>query len=236
MNNDENKKALRAGVEKARFLLLERAEALAERGIEVAPMVEEMEVCLAALDGDVAEGFVVREFIDRMGEFVRETEEVLHLQQQADLVAAAARLHDLLEKAVGISESLQQRGDEESKRTGSDIAELTEAVVQRLAEGESPAEALQDLSLRLGEVTAEMSRRSIYRCALLCEWWGTRPPEWWAEKEAADAAGCAEVRAKLDKWRGGEREEILAELPLADRRRIEALTREDLENPDTWKI
>ena len=236
MNNDENKKALRAMVEKSREWLLERAEALAERGVEVAPMVEEMEVCLAALDGEVAEGFVVREFIDRMGEFVRETEEVLHLQQQADLVAASAGLHDLLGKAVGISKSLQQRGDAESERTGSDIAELTGAVVQRLAEGESPAEALQDLSLRLGEATAEMSRRSIYRCALLCEWWGTRPPEWWAEKEATDAAGCAEVRGKLARWRGGEREEFLAELPLADRRRIEALTREDLENPETWKI
>ena len=236
MNNDDNKEALRANVAEARDWLQERADALAERGIEVAPMVEEMGVCLAALDGEVAEGFVVREFIDRMGEFVRETEEVLHLQQQAEVVAAAAGLHDVLEKVAGFSKGMKQCGDAESEKTGADLAELTDAVVQRLAGGESPAEELQDLSLRLGEATAEMSRRSIFRCALLCEWWGTRPPEWWAEKEATDAAGCAEVRAKLDKWRGGEREEILAELPLADRRRIEALTREDLENPETWKI
>lgn len=130
----------------------------------------------------------------------------------------------MLDAAEDIARRLSKPED---ARAAASLQAAVEAARQRLARGEVPQEEMQDLSLSTQAQRAELSRRCQFQTAALALFWESRPPEWWAKL-------TAEARKKLEdllvSWRA-EREKILGELPIADRRRLEALRPDDFDKP-----
>jgi hypothetical protein len=195
-----------------------------EIGMDVDPFLAECEQLIAFLEGR-SEGWVdVAAFCEKLAAFHQEMREFVHLQKQAERINAVASIPSVLETMEDFARRLDNPND---ARTAALLKASVEAARQRLARGEVPLEELQDLALSTQAQAAEMSRRTRFKTAALALFWESRPPEWWAQRTAKERQ---ELEALLVSWRA-EREKILGELPIADRRRLEALRPEDFDQP-----
>ena len=134
-------------------------------------------------------------------------------------------LMDELEQAAAEMRTRTNRPD--AMRTAAELETELAAARQRLAQGEMPKDELENIALTVSAQMAELSRRSLFRRAALSLYWEKQTPEWWAKFSPEQRTGMQE---QLANWREN-REELLSELPLEDRRRLEAMTLEDFERP-----
>jgi hypothetical protein len=165
-----------------------------------------------------------RNLLKKMQAFSKEMSEFSHIQRQAERINAIASIPGLLDAAEKLA---KQMSNPEDVRTAASLQAEVEAARQRLARGELPVDELQDISLSAHAQKAELSRRSQFRTATLALFWESRPPEWWAKRTDKERK---EIEALLVQWRA-EREKILGELPIADRRRLESLRPKDFDKP-----
>jgi len=195
-----------------------------EMGMDVDPFLAECERLIAFLEGR-SEGWVdVAAYLEKLAAFHQEMREFVHLQRQTERINAVASIPSVLEAAEDLARRMDNPND---ARTVASLQAAIAAARERLARGEVPVEEMQELALSAQAQKAELSRRSQFRAAALALFWESRSPEWWAQRTAKERQ---ELEALLASWRA-EREKILGELPIADRRRLEALRPEDFDQP-----
>ncbi len=95
-----------------------------------------------------------------------------------------------------------------------------------------PVEEMEDLRLTLVAQKAELGRRIRKRTVALLLYWEKQTPEWWAQRSPEELRTMRELQARWEV----ERETLLSELPLADRRELEAMTLEDFHRPPRDEI
>ena len=195
-----------------------------EMGLEVEPFLEDCERLIAFLEGRSEAWVDVAGFIEKLTAFSNEMRAYCDIQRQAERVNAVASIPSVLDAAENLASRMSNPDD---ARTAAALQAVVEAARQRIARGEVPMEEMADLSLSAQAQAGELRRRSQFRAAALALFWESRPPEWWAGRTAKERQ---ELEALLGSWRA-EREKILGELPLADRRRLEALRPEDFDKP-----
>ena len=205
-----------------------QAAHLREMGIEADSFLEDCDRLIAFLEGRSEEWVDVAQFLEKLTAFGNEMREFAEIQRQAQRINAVASIPSMLDAVENLASRLSNPDD---ARTAALLKASVEAARERLARGEVPLAEMEDLSLSTQAQKAEMSRRSQFRAAALALFWESRPPEWWAKL-------TDEARNELEKllvsWRA-EREKILGELPIEDRRRLEALRPEDFDKPDAFK-
>ena len=195
-----------------------------EMGLEVDPFLEDCERLIAFLEGRSEAWVDVAGFSEKITAFANEMKAYGDIQRQAERINAVASIPSLLDAAEDLAGQMSHPDD---ARSAAALQAIIESARQRLARGEVPVEEMGDLSLSTQAQKAELSRRSQFRSAALALFWESRPPEWWAGRTAQERQ---ELEALLVSWRA-EREKILGELPIADRRRLEALRPEDFDKP-----
>ena len=195
-----------------------------EMGLEVDPFLEDCERLIAFLEGRSEAWVDIAEFSKKMTDFSNEVRAYCDIQRQAERINAVASIPSLLDATENLA---RRMSDPDDARTAAALQAVVEAARQRLARGELPLEEMGDLSLSTQAQKAELSRRSQFRAAALALFWESRPPEWWAGRTVKERQ---ELEDLLRSWRA-EREKILGELPIADRRRLEALRPEDFDKP-----
>jgi hypothetical protein len=220
MSNEE----LLGHTRELRDKLRPRAAHLREMGIEVDSFLEECDRLIAFLEGRSDEWVDVAGFLEKLSAFSSEMRALAELERQAERAKVIGSIPSLLDAVEGLAKRMS---NPEDARTAASLQAEVEAARQRLARGEVPLEEMVDLSLSTQAQKAELSRRNQFRAAALALFWESRPPEWWAK--LTDEAR-KELEDLLVSWRA-EREKILGELPIADRRRLEALRPEDFDKP-----
>jgi hypothetical protein len=207
-----------------RDTLRPHAAGLRELGFEVDSFLKECDGLIAFLEGRSDEWVEVAGFCEKLSAFHSEVRGFAEINRQAERVKAVSSIPGVLDAVEGLARRLS---NPEDARTAASLQAAVEAARQRLARGEVPVEEMEDLSLSTQAQKAELSRRSQFRAAALALFWESRPPEWWAQRTVEQRK---ELEDLLVSWRA-EREKILGELPIADRRRLEALRPDDFDKP-----
>jgi hypothetical protein len=220
MSNEELLRRTREFRDKLRLITAH----LHEMGMEAEPFLEDCDRLIAFLEGRSEAWVDVAEFLGKITAFCNEMREFTELQRQAERINAVASIPSVLDAVEGLAKRMS---NPEDARMAAALQAEVEAARQRLARGEVPVEEMQDLSLSTQAQKAELSRRSQFRAAALTLFWESRSPEWWAQRTVEQRK---ELEDLLVSWRA-EREKILGELPIADRRRLEALRPEDFDKP-----
>jgi hypothetical protein len=204
--------------------LMPHASQWREMGLEVDPFLAECEGLIAFLEGRSEVWVDVAGFLEKLTAFGNEMRDYCHLQRQAERVNAVASIPSVLDATENLASRMSNPDD---ARTAAALQAAVGAARERLARGEVPVEEMADLSLSAQTQAGELRRRSQFRAAALALFWESRPPEWWAGRTAKERKEIGEL---LVSWRA-EREKILGELPITDRRRLEALRPEDFDKP-----
>jgi hypothetical protein len=220
MSNEE----LLGHVRELRDKLRPRAAHLRELGLEVDSFLEECGRLIAFLEGRSDEWVDIAKFVEKMAAFHGEMRALAALERQAERAKAVGSIPSMLEAMDDLANRLRNPSD---AHTAASLKAAVEAARQRLARGEVPLEEMEELSLSSQAQAAELRRRNHFRMAVLALFWESRSPEWWASLTAPQRKNLEEL---LVSWRA-ERERILSELPIEDRRRLEALRPEDFDKP-----
>lgn len=122
---------------------------------------------------------------------------------------------------IALRQSFERIEDaEHMKKRGLDrdeVLQRLDQIAEHLRRGENPTAEIEELHLLIASTQGELHGRVYSQVAALAEHWHRLLP---AEIELADCPdGLKEIVAQ---WREGMREEILAQIPLEARRRIEA--------------
>lgn len=224
MSNEELLNQTRA----IRDQLKPRAAELRELGIEVDSFLEACYRVIAFLEGRSEEWVDVGEFIEKLQAFHQEMREFHEIEKQAERAKAVGSIPGMLDVTEDMARRLDNPND---ARTVAAFKAAVAAARERLARGEVPTEELEDISLSFNAQAAEMNRRNKFRFATMVLFWESRPPEWWAKRSDEERKG---IESLLTSWRT-EREKILGEMPIEDRRRLETLRPEDFDDPDRLK-
>jgi cytochrome c556 len=228
MPNPLDLESLLARLRQMREELAPRVEELREKGFEVEELLEDCDRMCAFLEGKGERGFDEHAFIARLKAFAEETEQAAHLQQQAEAIGDVMALPELMDQLDQVAAAMRTRTNRpDQARTAAELEEQLTAARRRLEEGEMPKNELENIALTVTAQKAELNRRRLFRSAALVLYWEKQTPEWWAQFSPEQRAGMEE---RLADWREN-REELLGELPLEDRRRLEAMTLEDFERP-----
>ncbi len=226
-DNEELINRMRALVEH----LKPKAEALRGEGVDAEEFLQDVDGFLAALEGRYDGEFDVQGFIARLKAFAAEVNQRDHLLKEAE----AVRLLGELPKVPGILDemaaTLRESPSERALRTAAEVQAAADSARERLAEGKIPVSEMEDTMLAVTAEFAEVKRRRLYRSIAWARFLETRPPEWWAARTDAEREGSGKL---LTEWKI-EREELLGQLPLADRRRLEEARMEDFDAPEVWK-
>lgn len=220
MSSEELLRRLRGFCDKLRPC----AANLRELGMDVDTFLEACERLIAFLEGRSDEGEDVPGVIEKINAFHNEMRGFYEIMRQAERINLVVSIPGLVDEVEEISRGMTHPDD---ARTAAALRASVEAARQRLARGEVPVEELQDISISTHAQTGELRRRNHFRVAAVALFWESRPPEWWAKLTAAERQELEELLAS---WRA-DREKILGELPIEDRRRLEALRPEDFDKP-----
>ncbi len=203
------------------------AERLRESGLEVDGFLADCDEFIAVLEGRHEGEFDVEAFQRRLKAFIEETKEFMHIQRQVKAAELAGDLHSLPEMMEGVIADLRKHGGAGELRAAAEIEASLAKFQSALAEGRVDKEALADIMLAAAVQKAEMARRLKFRSVGLYLYWESWPPERWA---ALPGEEQAKLQGFLAQWRE-EKEKVLGELPLEDRRRLEAMRYEDFDQP-----
>lgn len=195
-----------------------------ERGLEVDAVLVACDRLIAFLEGRSEEWVEVGAFLEKVQAFSQELTALANLERQAQRAEAVGSIPGMLDDAEELASSLSHPND---ARTGTTLMASAQAARERLTRGEVPREELEEILLCTHAQAAELSRRNHFRAAALALFWESRPPEWWAQLTPRERK---ELEDLLGTWRA-QRERILGELPIEDRRRLEALRPEDFDTP-----
>ena len=195
-----------------------------EMGFEVDSFLEDCERLISFLEGRSEEWVDVAEFLEKITAFYNEMKAFCDIQRQAEQINAVASIPSMLDAVDGLAKGMSNPDD---ARAAAALQASVEAARERLARGELPREEMEDITLSTQAQKGELRRRNQFQAAALALYWESRPPEWWA---GLTAEARKDLEALLVSWRA-EREKILGELPIADRRRLEALRPEDFDKP-----
>jgi hypothetical protein len=204
-----------------------RAEVLREYGLEVDAFLEDCDRMTAFLDGHGEPGFDAETFIARLRAFTDEFNQTVHLQKQAKLIETVAAVPGVVEMLGQAAERMRAHGGPMELRTAADLEAQAAEARQRMERGEMPLDEIQNASLTLAAQLGELNRRNLFRSAALALYWEKQSPEWWARLSPKQRASLEDA---VEQWRA-QREEVLSQLPLEDRRRLEAMTLEDFDRP-----
>jgi hypothetical protein len=232
-NNDELRRPIRemaARVREWRFYLM-------TRGLDAKEFLDASAALEKVLDGDAPAEGVVERFTKTIDDFV------VKLGALADYPPKFSRE----EKIKWITASRVFELEEGMNKMVSDLAgtpddprlAVAKEFRKRLSEAVRGAgdfrEVMEDLYLWMNTELGDVNRRIRFRNAAVAMYWEQMPQEKWDSLSPDDRAKLFEL---LELWRK-ERESLLGELPIADRRRLEAMEHyrpEDWENPGNFTV
>ena len=209
-----------------------RLEELRAEGMPVDEIVAESEEFLAALQGLRPDPPNWGRLIARITALVDEVNAARHLQDQAEVVREVMNLPTVLDELSVQTEKLRAHGGRVEELSAAELEAAAAAARQRLERGEMPVEEMEDIRLTLAAQQAELGRRIRKRTAAMMLYWEKQTPEWWAQRSPEELEKMRELQARWEV----ERETLLSELPLADRRELEAMTLEDFNRPPREEI
>lgn len=204
---------------------------LAENGLDPADFLEACDQLIALSEGRLEEEVDVSALIRRFSQYAEEVAEHESLMRQAAAVAAVAEIPNALEAIEGIIQQLRDDARPDALQTALDLETAKDAALEKMSRGQSPGEEFQEMGLVGTAHMAELQRRLLYRSIALALYYESRSPEWWA---VLPPKARADFGKTLRNWQE-QREQLLGELPIADRRRLENLTPADFDKPETWK-
>ncbi len=222
-----DRESLRTCLRVLREELAPRLDELREQGFDVDGFLRDCDRMSALPDGGGEPGFDAQSFLARLTAFTKEFKQVAHLQQQAELVGAVAALPGAAELLAEAAAIMRAHGGPVELRTAVELEAQAGEARRRLEGGGVPCEEIENASLALAAQMAELNRRNLFRTAAAAFYWERQTPEWWAR---LSPEARASLDALLGQWRA-QREGVLGELPLEDRRRLEAMTLEDFDRP-----
>lgn len=203
---------LRACVERNTFLL--RA-----RGVETGPFLATCDELQAALSGKSASSHIPT----LLNEFSAFGEKLSTLPDwpPADPERAAEDILEgmllTLDDTVAVFRRLGSRSE---LRAADELQHTLTKIHARVRKGELPTDELLDFLLTVTAQNAEVKRRLLFRTAALAIYWENAPQEKW--DELPDDSLDSIFRLVLQ-WQETERERILGNIPIADRRRLEEM-------------
>jgi hypothetical protein len=228
MPDSPDPESLLARLRATRERIASKLEEAREQGLDLEPLLKDCDRMRALLEGEGEPGFDVQTFVARVEASMEEIEQAAHLRQQAeaigDLMGLPAMIEQLEQRAA---EMRKQSSRAEQSQTAAEIEEQLAAARRQLEQGELPVDEMENVNLTLVARMAEIKRRMLFRSAAASLYWEKQTPEWWAQRSPEQRASMEGLVAR---WRES-REEILGELPLEDRRRLEAMTLEDFDRP-----
>lgn len=204
---------------------------LAENGLDPADFLEACDQLIAFSEGRLEEEVDVSSLVRRFSQYAEEVAEHESLMRQADAVAVVAEIPIALDAIEGVIQQLRDDARPDALQTALDLEVARDAALEKMSRGEAPSEEFQEMGLVGTAHMAELQRRRLYRSIALALYYESRPPEWWA---ALPPQARADFGKSLHNWQE-QREELLGELPMADRRRLESLTPDDFDKPETWQ-
>jgi hypothetical protein len=203
---------------------------LLSRGVDATEFLEACDLVQAAAAGrPQAEGAVSRAvktvtaFVARLNELPDFPPPWSEEERKAwELTSDLLTCDELLAKSA---EVFQGTKSEEFALTAKALrAQFNELI----REGKNPLEVMRDFQLMLSAESGEVMRRVKFRTAMLAIYWEQLPQEKWDEMSLEGKDQLLEI---LKQWREGEREKTMSSLPIADRRRLEAM---EQWGPEDW--
>ncbi len=135
---------------------------------------------------------------------------------------------DLLEFDVMLEDAAKDFQGTKSEGLAQTAVKLREEFKAAVQAGKNPKEIIEDFHLMMSAEMGETMRRVKFRGAALLIYWDQMPEEKWDELTLEKQE---QLVTMLKQWREGERERIFSSLPIADRRRLEAL---EQRKPEDW--
>ncbi len=220
-------KELRACVERHTFLL--RA-----RGLETGPFISTCDALDAALSGKNPAGDVpslLKEF-SAFGEKLSALPDWPPTNPER---AAAEMLSGMLLTLDDTVAIFRRMGGSSELRAAEELQQTLTRIHACIRRGEMPTDEFQDFLLTVIAQNAEVKRRLLFRTAALAIFWENAPQEKW--DQLPDDTLESIFRLVLQ-WQETERERILGNMPLADRRRLEEMETYSVEQwsaPDVFE-
>lgn len=126
-------------------------------------------------------------------------------------------------------------GGSSELRAAEELQQTLTRIHACIRRGEMPTDEFQDFLLTVIAQNAEVKRRLLFRTAALAIFWENAPQEKW--DQLPDDTLESIFRLVLQ-WQETERERILGNMPLADRRRLEEMETYSVEQwsaPDVFE-
>ena len=203
---------------------------LLTRGVETREFFEACEVIQMAVLGHAQPEGAVRRAAQAFGRFIQQLNALPDFppnwseaeRRQWALTSALLEFDDMLEK---VARDFKGTKGEELALTAEKLRVEFNDLIRA---GKNPLEVVRDFQLMVTAEQAEVLRRVKFRSAMLAIYWEQLPQEKWDEMTLE---GKDQLLNLLKQWREGEREKIFSALPIADRRRLEAM---EQWKPEDW--
>ncbi len=215
-------KELRASVQRFAFLL--RA-----RGVETQPFITTCDELEAALKKGAASEELPRLLVS-FSAFGEKLEALADWPPKDPERVATEMLAGMLLTLEDTVEVFHKLGGPSELKVAAELQHTLTRIHTRIRQGEMPTDELQDFLLTVTAQNAEVRRRLLFRTAALAIYWENAPQSKW--DELPDDALDGIFRLVLQ-WQETERERILGNLPLADRRRLEEM---ETFNVEQWAM
>ncbi len=218
---------LRACVERHTFLL--RA-----RGVETGPFLSTCDALDAALSGKTSSDQIPQLLADfsAFGERLSALPDWPPADPERTAAEMLAGMLLTLDDTIAVFRRL---GGQSELRAADELQQTLIRIHARIRQGEMPTDELTDFLLTVTAQNAEVKRRLLFRTAALAIYWENAPQEKW--DELPDDALESIFRLVLQ-WQETERERILGNLPISDRRRLEEMETYNVEQwatPDVFE-
>jgi hypothetical protein len=208
----ERLKELRACVERHTFLL--RA-----RGLETNAFLTTCNCLEAALNGTASPDEIPR-LLAEFSAFGQKLSSLPDWPPTDPERAAAEVLAGMLLTLDDTVAVFRRLGGESEIRAANELQHTLTRIHSRIRQGEMPTDEFQDFLLTVTAQNAEVKRRLLFRTAALAIYWENAPQEKW---DALPDDALESIFRLVLQWQETERERILGNLPLADRRRLEEM-------------
>jgi hypothetical protein len=204
---------------------------LLTQGLDVTDFFAAMVACERAEDGD-APAESSDEAVEVVTAFIAKVDALPEFPPKFPKAEAAmwCLAGDIL---LGEDESAQSIAlglglPEPSAALKTEVESLRERLRKALRAGKSPKEEFDMFRIFLHAEIAEVNRQARFRDAATMMFWEVAPKCDW---DSLTARERKQTKAALAKWKKGRREQVLSELPIEDRRRLERL---DRIKPEDW--
>jgi hypothetical protein len=195
--------------------------------LETAPFIAVCDALEAALSGK-GETEDISRLLGEFSAFGKKLEQLGDWPPNDPERAAAEMLAGMLLTLDDTVAVFRKLGGQSERRAADELQQTLTRIHARIRQGEMPTDEFQDFLLTVTAQNAEVKRRLLFRTAALAIYWENAPQEKW---DALPDDSLESIFRLVLQWQETERDRILSNLPLADRRRLEEM---ETYNVEQW--